>query len=182
MSLDAGCYLGEEHHEIDVASVLKTFFRELPEPLFPHYLHDIFLRCMILDRNKIEAVLLVCLLLPCEHLNTLSYFMQFLHQVMEFCAYNKMDAYNLSVVIGPTLMPLDEKMVANTARLTKICELFKLLIENAERIGVLPSDIIERVALTSSCTSLTDDDVLNTKKKKKRRSGSLTSNSLIIFV
>ncbi|KAK9687853.1 RhoGAP domain [Popillia japonica] len=173
--LDAGCYLGQDHHEIDIASVLKTFFRELPEPLFPYVYHELFLRCIILPTNNLNAVLLACLLLPSEHLNTLAYFMQFLYQVTEYSMLNKMDAYNLAVVMGPTLLPIEEKLAPHaTHRLTKICELFKLLVENASAIGVVPENIIERIALSSSSTSLTDDDALSLKKKKKRRSGSLT--------
>ncbi|XP_017777488.1 PREDICTED: serine/arginine repetitive matrix protein 1-like isoform X2 [Nicrophorus vespilloides] len=175
LSLDAGCYLGEEHHEVDVASVLKTFFRELPEPLIPFSFHELFLRCMLLSEHQIEAVLLSCLLIPMEHLNTLAYFMQFLFRVSEYSPFNKMDAYNLAVVMGPSLLPAEEKLPHNpTQRLTKTCELFKLLIENAANIGVLTESIIERIAITSSMSSLNVDDEANVKKKKKRRSGSLT--------
>lgn len=74
--LDAGCSVTDEHHEIDVANVLKTFLRELPEPLIPYSFHDLFLRCTLLGDRKSEAILLACLLLPTEHLNTLAYLMQ----------------------------------------------------------------------------------------------------------
>lgn len=74
--LDAGCSLSEDHHEIDVANVLKTFLRELPDPLIPHSFHDLFLRCTLLSERKTEAIMLACLLLPTEHLNTLTYIMQ----------------------------------------------------------------------------------------------------------
>lgn len=38
-----------------------------------------------------------------------------------------MDSYNLAVIIGPTIFPVDEKLANNTAhRLTKTCELFKV--------------------------------------------------------
>lgn len=68
--------MNDEHHVIDIASVLKTFFRDLPEPLLPHAYHEIFLRCMLLKERQLDALLLCCLLLPPEHLNTLTYFMQ----------------------------------------------------------------------------------------------------------
>lgn len=73
--LEAGCGLGDDHHEVDVANVLKTFLRELPEPLIPYSFHEVFLRCL-LHENKTDLVLLVCLLLPMEYLNTLAYLMQ----------------------------------------------------------------------------------------------------------
>jgi hypothetical protein len=43
-SLDRGKKFGSEHHVIDVANILKMFFRELPEPLIPHAYHDVLLR------------------------------------------------------------------------------------------------------------------------------------------
>lgn len=76
MLLDANCYLDVNHYEIDVANVLKTFFRELPEPLFPYSYHELFLHCMLVKEDQLEVVLLACLLLPIENLNTLTYFMQ----------------------------------------------------------------------------------------------------------
>lgn len=174
LSLDAGCYLSEEHHVIDVASVLKTFFRELPEPLLPYSFHELFLRCVLMDRKQVDAILLACLLLPTVHLNTLAYFMQFLYRVAEYHEFNRMDAYNLAVVIGPTLFPAEEKIPNNaTLRMNKTCELFKLLIEHASSIGVLNDSIIERIAQSSN-VSMMDEETSSVKKKKKRRSGSLT--------
>jgi hypothetical protein len=42
--LDCSKEFGPEHHVIDVANILKMFFRELPEPLIPHTYHDVLLR------------------------------------------------------------------------------------------------------------------------------------------
>ncbi|XP_018328100.1 rho GTPase-activating protein 11A-like [Agrilus planipennis] len=185
--LNAGCTLSDEHHVIDIACLLKTFFRELPDPLFPHNFHDLFLRCTISQENTLKSALLGCLLLPTEHLNTLAYFMQFLQYVTEFSYANKMDANNLAIVFGPTLMPLDNKATSQTTQLqmSKVCLLFKLLIENSIHIGVLPESVVDRIALSSSSlNSLTEEDSANSKKKRRRRSGSLTRmfNGLIKMV
>lgn len=67
--------LGNDHHVIDIAVVLKSFFRQLPEPLIPYAFHELFLRCSLIE-NKVEAILLACLLLPSEHLNVLCYLLQ----------------------------------------------------------------------------------------------------------
>ncbi|KAF5299562.1 hypothetical protein FQR65_LT09367 [Abscondita terminalis] len=170
--LDTGCQLGSDHHEIDVANVLKTFFRELPEPLFPYSYHELFLHCALSDR-QLDAVLLSCLLLPTEHLNTLAYFMQFLQEVTEYSHLNKMDSYNLAVVIGPTLFPIEEKLMLNSAhRLTKFCQLCKLLIENAPSIGIISESIIDQIASDPVHNRSPNEQAIS--KRKKKRSGSLT--------
>ncbi|XP_031354296.1 rho GTPase-activating protein 11B-like isoform X1 [Photinus pyralis] len=171
--LDSGSYLGQTHHEIDVANVLKTFFRELPEPLFPYAFHELFLHC-VLSSQQLQALMLSCLLLPTEHLNTLAYFMQFLREVSQHSSLNKMDSHNLAIVMGPTLFPIEEKSAFNSAqRLTKFCDICKLLIENASDIGFISDRIIDQIAPTSLSADLVSCDEVN-KKKKKRRSGSLT--------
>lgn len=67
--------LGNDHHVIDVAVVLKSFLRHLPEPLIPYAFHELFLRCSLIEKKE-EAILLACLLLPPEHLNVLCYLFQ----------------------------------------------------------------------------------------------------------
>lgn len=51
-----------------------------------------------------------------------------------------------------------------------------MLIENANNIGILPENILERIASSNCSSSLSEDDSTS-KKKKKRRSGSLTSTT-----
>ncbi|KAF5304786.1 hypothetical protein FQA39_LY09563 [Lamprigera yunnana] len=169
--LDTGCELGSVHHEIDIANVLKTFFRELPEPLFPYAFHELFLHCALSD-HQLETLLLSCLLLPTEHLNTLAYFMEFLQEVTKNSQLNKMDSYNLAVVIGPTLFPIEEKFILNSAnRLSKFCELSKLLIENASNIGIISKRIIDQIVTVQIPDTLCDEVAT---KRKKKRSSSLT--------
>lgn len=57
--------------------------------------------------------------------------------------------------------------------------ILQLLIENANAIGVLPEHIIERIAMSTSSGSVSDEETA-AKKKKKRRSGSLTRNVVIL--
>lgn len=77
MLLDSGCELSSEHHVIDVANVLKLFFRELPQPLIPYMFHDTLLQSLIQKKgDPVKSLLLTCLLLPLSHLYTLSYFME----------------------------------------------------------------------------------------------------------
>ncbi|CAH1992424.1 unnamed protein product [Acanthoscelides obtectus] len=168
LSLDRGCSLGIEHHVIDVSVVLKSFLRELPEPLIPYAYHELFLRCSLVE-HKADAILLACLLLPNEHINVLSFVMQFLDEVSSHAKHNKMDAYNLAVLIGPNIFPINEKCVPkNKLMFKKICDIVKLMIENAKHIGVIPDDIIEQIG------NLKNGETVVPERTKRRRSRSLT--------
>ncbi|KAL3286348.1 hypothetical protein HHI36_000856 [Cryptolaemus montrouzieri] len=172
LSLNAGCKIEEDYNVIDVAGILKMFLRELPEPLIPTVFHDYFLRCSILDKEKLEAILLLCLLLPQEHLNTLAYLLRFFNVISKRSTYNKMTAMNLSIVIGPNFIPFhqDKSSYSTQHKIKKICELVQLLIENANKVGIIPEYIIDQVANSNS----TSEELAVLDKKKKRRSGSLT--------
>ncbi|XP_021923090.1 uncharacterized protein LOC110831423 isoform X2 [Zootermopsis nevadensis] len=179
-SVECGKMFGPEHHVIDVANILKKFFRELPEPLIPHAYHEVLLRCLLLKDNKTEGILLTCLLIPTVHINTLAYLMQFLQEVASHSDTNKMDVTNLALIIAPSVMPVEEKIVVyGTSRLSHHVEVVELLISNADKIGNLPESIRERLAANNSVPSLSNDEQdgdssRQNKKKKKRRSGSIT--------
>ncbi|XP_012164348.2 uncharacterized protein LOC100650641 isoform X1 [Bombus terrestris] len=177
--LDNGGSLGEKHHAIDVANCLKTFFRDLPEPLIPYTYHDLFVHCVMLKTYCVQALLLACILLPPHHLNTLAFLMEFLKKVAQYEKQNKMGIDNLAKVIGPNIMPLQETtMSAVQMRLELHLIVVKILIENAESIGILPDHITQAISMEtigSTDNELDVSDHMRSKfKKKKHRSGSLT--------
>ncbi|XP_011145217.1 uncharacterized protein LOC105186596 isoform X2 [Harpegnathos saltator] len=176
--LDNGGSLGEKNHAIDVANCLKSFFRDLPEPLIPYTYHDLFVHCALLKNYRIQALLLACALLPPYHLNTLAFFMEFLKKVSMHEKQNKMSIENLAKVVGPNIMPLrDTSMSAVQNRLQMHLTIIKILIENSQNIGILPSHIAQSISMeTSSSTDngLDSFELLGKSKKKKHRSGSLT--------
>ncbi|KMQ87835.1 rho gtpase-activating protein 11a [Lasius niger] len=175
--LDGGGSLGEKNYAIDVANCLKSFFRDLPEPLIPYTYHDLFVHCALLKSYRVQAILLACTLLPPYHLNTLAFFMEFLKKVSMYEKQNKMSIENLAKVVGPNIMPLqDTSMSAVQNRLQMHLTIIKILIENSENIGILPPHIAQSI---STETSGSTDNGLDSfehgnPKKKKHRSGSLT--------
>lgn len=176
-NLEAGARLGKDHHVIDVANILKLFFRELPDPIFPPgNIQDSVLRCLLCGDRKVNALRLTCLLLPSLSLNTLAFFMQFLHTVSVHSDRNKMSVENLSIIFAPGLMPLTEIL---PQRLNSHCKIIHMLIENANEIGIVPRYIVDRVQLSSAPKSTPAAAPDTDKKKKKRRSGSLTSTYTI---
>ncbi|KAG9009355.1 hypothetical protein FRB94_012172 [Tulasnella sp. JGI-2019a] len=93
-----------------VTSVLKTYFRSLEDPLLTYALHDEFVEaaCIKEPGEKHSTLLALISQLPKEHYQTLRYLMLHLHRVQLRSEENKMNARNLGVVFGPTLMrPLD---------------------------------------------------------------------------
>lgn len=174
--------MGKAHHVIDVANILKLFFRELPEPILPPgNIQETVLRCLINDKtneHKVNALMTCCLLLSPLSLNTLSFFMQFLNTVSLHSDVNKMTVENLAIIFAPGLMPLSE-MIGQ--RLNYHVKSIQLLIENAFDIGTIPKSIADKInqwnvnskPLVDSIIVLPEQET--DKKKKKRRSGSLTS-------
>lgn len=167
--LEKGGTLEKGHHVIDVANLLKTFFRELPEALIPPGpIQEGLLRCLFHFQSyeqKCEALLMLMLLLPPISVNTLAYFLQFLEVVIRNSNVNLMTTDNLVKVLTPTIMPVP--LNSPQQRLNSHFKVVELLIENANLLGVVP----DRMCKKENIHIL--PPVTEERKKKKRRSGSL---------
>lgn len=164
-----GNKIDKDHNVIDVANLLKTYFRELPEALIPPgIIQDALIRCLIhctSYEKKVDALLLTCLFLPPMAINALAFFLQFLESISKNSSENFMTVENLVKVLTPTLMPIPFN--APNQRLQSHFKIMELLIENANLIGIIPDRILK---ITSEiCPPMTEDR----NKKKKRRSGSI---------
>ncbi|GIY53288.1 rho GTPase-activating protein 11A [Caerostris extrusa] len=124
----------------DVACLLKQWLRELPEPLIPQHMHDLFVRCQQLDSNEkqIKACLLVCLLLPPDHLHTLKYLLCFLAKFAANSDKNMMDAHNLAITMAPNIFVMSADAVDKSkSNLVQVhVSIIQMLIENAIKIGM----------------------------------------------
>ncbi|XP_036021942.1 rho GTPase-activating protein 25 isoform X2 [Mus musculus] len=91
-----------------VASLLKLYLRDLPEPVVPWSQYEGFLLCgqlMNADEAKAQQELVKQLsTLPRDNYNLLSYICRFLHEIQLNCAVNKMSVDNLATVIGVNLI------------------------------------------------------------------------------
>ncbi|KAF5370661.1 hypothetical protein D9758_001839 [Tetrapyrgos nigripes] len=89
-----------------VTSVLKTYLRSLPIPLLTHDLHDQFMTAVQVRDPAVKSSSVQELVnkLPPEHYCTLRLLMLHLNRIMEQSEINLMNARNLGVVFGPTLM------------------------------------------------------------------------------
>ncbi|KAI9005481.1 hypothetical protein CLU79DRAFT_781284 [Phycomyces nitens] len=89
-----------------VTSVLKQYFRELPNPLFTFEHHTKFMEAIMLSNSAEQLKMFGNAIksLPTEHYNTLKCLMLHLSNVRKRSNENLMTSKNLAVIFGPTLM------------------------------------------------------------------------------
>ncbi|XP_033647778.1 SLIT-ROBO Rho GTPase-activating protein 1-like isoform X2 [Asterias rubens] len=89
-----------------VASVLKLYFRELPEPLFPTTLFPQFMECAktYRDADRIPGLNSLVNDLPDSVMIVMRYLFAFLKRLAQYSDENMMDSHNLAVCFGPTLI------------------------------------------------------------------------------
>ncbi|XP_066502675.1 rho GTPase-activating protein 24 isoform X2 [Hoplias malabaricus] len=91
-----------------VASLLKLYLRELPEPLVPFCRYQEFLLCgKKIPSDREQGLLELRNLLhelPVANFNLLKYICQFLNEVQSYSSSNKMSIQNLATVFGPNIL------------------------------------------------------------------------------
>ncbi|KAL8708277.1 MAG: hypothetical protein Q9220_006854 [cf. Caloplaca sp. 1 TL-2023] len=94
-------------HDVNsVAGLLKQFFRDLPDPLLTHEHFQAFIEVAHIDddvtrRDSLHAIVNS---LPDPNYATLRALTLHLHRVQEHSGANRMNAGNLAICFGPTLM------------------------------------------------------------------------------
>ncbi|KAG7473632.1 hypothetical protein MATL_G00098000 [Megalops atlanticus] len=87
------------------AVILKTFLRELPEPLLTYQLYNDIVNFHNVDSSsQVSTIRSMLQRLPEENYVSLKFLIQFLVQVSAQCEVNKMNNNNLAVVFGPNLL------------------------------------------------------------------------------
>uniref|UniRef100_A0A8C5MJ55 Rho GTPase activating protein 1 n=1 Tax=Leptobrachium leishanense TaxID=445787 RepID=A0A8C5MJ55_9ANUR len=87
------------------AVILKTFLRELPEPLLTFDLYSFVVSFSSMEGEvKVESTRQILQTLPTENYEVLRFITAFLVQVSARSTENKMTNTNLAVVFGPNLM------------------------------------------------------------------------------
>ncbi|XP_039532407.1 rho GTPase-activating protein 21 isoform X2 [Pimephales promelas] len=93
-----------------ISSLLKSFFRKLPEPLFTNEKYSNFIDANRMENpvERLKALKRLIHELPDHHYETLKYLSGHLKTVSENCEKNKMEPRNLAIVFGPTLVRTSE--------------------------------------------------------------------------
>ncbi|XP_062305155.1 rho GTPase-activating protein 44 isoform X4 [Osmerus eperlanus] len=107
-SLDCGVmdvqeYSADPHA---IAGALKSYLRELPEPLMASELYEEWIQASnVQDMDKrLQALLVACEKLPTDNLNNFRYLIKFLSKLTDYQDSNKMTPGNIAIVLGPNLL------------------------------------------------------------------------------
>ncbi|KAM6963683.1 rho GTPase-activating protein 17a isoform 2-T2 [Tautogolabrus adspersus] len=89
-----------------VAGALKSYLRELPEPLMTYQLYDEWIQASsVSDPDKrLQALWVVCDQLPKNNKTNLRYLVKFLAKLAQDSEVNKMTPSNIAIVLGPNLL------------------------------------------------------------------------------
>nr|XP_020748146.1 beta-chimaerin isoform X4 [Odocoileus virginianus texanus] len=118
-----------------ITGALKLYFRDLPIPVITYDTYSKFIEAAKISNadERLEAVHEVLMLLPPAHYETLRYLMIHLKKVTMNEKDNFMNAENLGIVFGPTLMRPPEDSTLTTLHDMRYQKLIvQILIENED--------------------------------------------------
>ncbi|XP_077311787.1 rho GTPase-activating protein 19 [Lithobates pipiens] len=165
-----------EFHPNDVATILKMFLGELPEPLLTHRHYLAHLKIsdlMLLDEKgnrtgtpdkerQMEALQLLFLLLPSPNRNLLKLLLDLLYQTAKKQDRNKMSAHNLALMFAPHIV-WPKNVTANDLQehIIKLTNGVTFMIKHSQKLFKAPSYIREyaRVYIGGSKTLSSKDDL-----------------------
>ncbi|KAM7346400.1 GTPase regulator associated with FAK isoform 2-T3 [Cochliomyia hominivorax] len=119
-----------------IASALKTYLRNLNEPLMTYRYHSGFIEAAKQENlnQRVHEVHKLVHKLPQSNLEMLDMVIRHLTEVSRKFEKNKMSVFNLGVVFGPTLLRPQEETVAAILDIKFNNIVINILIENYERI------------------------------------------------
>ncbi|XP_054974989.1 rho GTPase-activating protein 19 [Sorex araneus] len=165
-----------EFHSNDVATLLKMFLGELPEPLLTHkhfHAHLKIADLMQFDdkgnktnmpdkERQIEALQLLFLILPPPNRNLLKLLLDLLYQTAKKQDKNKMSAYNLALMFAPhVLWPKNATANDLQENITKLNNGMAFMIKHSQKLFKAPAYIREcaRLHYLNSRTQASKDDL-----------------------
>ncbi|XP_055664798.1 SH3 domain-binding protein 1 isoform X1 [Falco peregrinus] len=89
-----------------VAGALKSYLRELPQPLMTFELYNEWIKVASFKDvdSRVQSLRDTCSRLPQESYNNLRYLIKFLAKLVEHQEVNKMTPSNIAIVLGPNLL------------------------------------------------------------------------------
>ncbi|KAM6164526.1 rho GTPase-activating protein 44 isoform 1-T1 [Rhynchocyon petersi] len=103
------CVVDVQEYSADphaIAGALKSYLRELPEPLMTFDLYDEWIQASNIQEQdkRLQALWNACEKLPKANHNNIRYLIKFLSKLSEYQDINKMTPSNMAIVLGPNLL------------------------------------------------------------------------------
>ncbi|XP_060103077.1 rho GTPase-activating protein 24 isoform X1 [Heteronotia binoei] len=129
-----------------VASLLKLYLRELPEPVIPYAKYEDFLSCAKLlskeEETGLNELVKQVKSLPAVNYNLLKYICRFLDEVQSYSGVNKMSVQNLATVFGPNILrPKVEDPLTIMEGTVVVQQLMSMLISEHELLFPKDADL-----------------------------------------
>ena len=116
-----------------ISSMLKSFLRNLPDPLLTSERYADFIRGVSDADDNVQFDRVKALIddLPEINYETLRYLILHLKKISENSEKNRMESKNLSIVFGPTLVrPAEDSVASMVNDMKQQCRLVELLINH----------------------------------------------------
>ncbi|KAI0820813.1 RhoGAP-domain-containing protein [Trametes gibbosa] len=137
-----------QDNPVQLAALLKKFFRDLPDPLMTYKLHRLFIATQSLpaEQDRKRMLHMVSLLLPKAHRDTLEVLFVFLKWVASFAHLDeetgsKMDLQNLATVICPSILYSRGQNAVRDESFGAI-RVVTALLENQDEFYCVPEDFL----------------------------------------
>ncbi|VEN48332.1 unnamed protein product [Callosobruchus maculatus] len=118
-----------------VSSLLKSYFRKMPDSLVTVHLYPHFIKADKIEdpKARLEELRRLVRSLPKHNYHTLRHIIMHLKRVADNCHMNRMEAKNLAIVFGPTIVrPEGENMETMVNHMTNQCKIVESLLTHAE--------------------------------------------------
>ncbi|KAK3588177.1 hypothetical protein CHS0354_012242 [Potamilus streckersoni] len=118
-----------------ISSLLKSFFRTLPEPLIPDELYQSFIDANRMQDTERRMLKIKRLLheLPEHNFETFRILAKHLNKVAQYGDVNKMEAKNLAIVFGPTLIhKTDDSVMTLMTDMSDRCKIIESIILHSD--------------------------------------------------
>ncbi|XP_033097696.1 rho GTPase-activating protein 21-like isoform X2 [Anneissia japonica] len=182
-----GIHLEDERwHDVHViSSLLKLFFRKLPHPIIPRLHYKQFIEA---NRTKEPVARMWALRqqiqeLPVYHYQTFRFMAYHLKTVAANNEVNKMEARNLAIVFGPTLIKSpDDSMMTMVTDMSDQCRIVETVILHCDWFFCDDTDSQEMLSVdmlpaSEGVQGVPDVNLLLSKMRKEDGSGESGSDS-----
>lgn len=177
----------------DVATLLKEYLRDLPEPLLCRRLYQPFVNTQKIRNRRIqfETICHLVQVLPVPHRDTLHYLLAFLAKVAQ-CADdikspggeilsegNKMDSNNLATVFAPNLLhnavPGQVTTEQEVDERLDVINVIRIMIDHYKEMFRVSAETMDEIYLNMIDSHPQQLDALCDRHENHRRSGRVTT-------